>query len=157
MKLKLKTTILLLCCCFSAFAKESKTQLVVWAKDGTHVAFALAEKPKVTFTGTNLTITAKDVEVSYTLENMYHLTYEDEMSMAVTDLLTNRLTFAFDGEFLLFPDLKANSTISIYSNGLPVFQKIVQRNGEYAFSLSNLAAGVYIISVNGLTQKILKR
>lgn len=150
--------VLLSCFCLSAMADEPKTQLVVWAKDGTQVAYALAEKPKVTFTETDLVITANGVEVNYTLENMARFTYEDNTSTAITNLQTDESTFKLDGESLLFPALKANSTVSVYSlNGMLVFKKTVRQNGEYAFPLSNLNAGVYMIIVNGLTYKIAKR
>ncbi len=137
---------------------EEKTMLVVWGKDSTKVAYALAEKPKVTFTETDLVITANGVEVDYTLDNMARFTYEDSISMAITNLQTDESTFKLDGEFLLFPALKANSTVSVYSlSGTLVFKKTVRQNGEYAFALSSLNSGVYMINVNGLTYKIVKR
>ena len=144
--------------CLSAMADEPKTQLVVWAKDGTQVAYALAEKPKVTFTETDLVISANGVEVNYTLENMARFTYEDKTATAITNLQTDESSFKLNGESLLFPALKANSTVSVYSlNGTLVFKKTVRQNGEYAFPLSNLIAGVYMVNVNGLTYKIMKR
>ena len=144
--------------CLSAMADEPKTQLVVWAKDGTRVAYALAEKPKVTFTETDLVITAQGVEVNYLLENMARFTYESNSNNAIRNLKTGEFSFKLDGESLLFPALKANSTVSIYSlNGKLVFKKTVRQNGEYAFPLSNLNAGVFMVYVNGLTYKIVKR
>lgn len=145
---------------FSIFTKaeNNPTNLVVWAKDGTKVAYALAEKPKVTFTETDLVITANGVEVNYTLENMARFTYEDNASTVITNLQTDESSFKINGEYLLFPALKANSTVSVYSlNGTLVFKKTVRQNGEYAFPLSNLNAGVYMVNVNGLTYKIVKR
>jgi len=38
-----------------------------------------------------------------------------------------------------------------------VFTKTVSTNGEYAFPLSNLSQGVYVVNVNGVTYKILKK
>lgn len=150
--------VLLSCFSLSAMAEEPKTQLVVWAKDGTQVAYALAEKPKVTFTETDLVITANGVEVNYTLENMARFTYEDNTATAITNLQTDESSFSLNGESLLFPALKANSTVSIYSlNGTLVFKKTVLQNGEYAFLLSNLSTGVYMVNVDGLTYKIVKK
>ena len=157
MKAKL-LALLLSFTCLSAMADEPKTQLVVWAKDGTKVAYALAEKPKVTFTETDLVITANGVEVNYNLENMARFTYEDNTSTGITNLQTDETSFKLNGESLLFPALKANSTVSVYSlNGTLVFKKTVRQNGEYAFPLSYLTAGVYMVNVNGLTYKIVKR
>ena len=158
MKSKLLLSLLL---GFSIFAKaeNNPTNLIVWAKDGTKVAYALAEKPKVTFTETDLVITAKGVEVNYSLENMARFTYEeDNTTTAITNLQTGESPFKLNGESLLFPTLKANSTVSVYSlNGALVFKKAVLQNGEYAFPLSNLNAGVYLVNVNGLTYKIVKK
>lgn len=149
---------LLSCFCLSAMADEPKTQLVVWAKDGTQVAYALDEKPKVTFTVTDLVITTNGVEVNYTLENMARFTYENDEVVSITNLQTDESNFKLNGESLLFPALKANSTVYVYSlNGTLVFKKTVRQNGEYAFPLSNLNAGVYMVNVNGLTYKIVKR
>lgn len=145
---------------FSLFAKaeNNPTNLVVWAKDGMKVAYALAEKPKVTFTETDLVITAKGIEVNYSLENMARFTYESNDETAITNLQTDESPFKLTGESLLFPALKANSTVSVYSlNGTLVFKKTICQNGEYFFPLSKLNAGVYMVNVNGLTYKIVKR
>lgn len=159
MEIKLRLLLsLMFCICIVAKAENNLTHLVVWAKDGTKKAYALAEKPKVTFTETELVITTKGVEVDYPLENMARFTYEDDSPDAITNLQTDELSFKLDGESLLFPALKANSTVSVYTlKGTLVFKKTVCQNGEYAFPLSNLNAGVYMVNVNGLTYKIMKR
>lgn len=150
--------ILLLCFCISAMAEEIKTHLVVWAKDGTKVAYALDEKPKVTFTETDMVISAKGVEVNYALDNMDRFTYETGDNTAIRNLKTDEVSFKLDGESLLFLNLGANSTISLHTlNGTSVFSKTVSMAGEYSFPLSNLNAGVYLVTVNGLTYKIVKR
>lgn len=157
MKAKL-LALLLSFTCLSTMADEPKTQLVVWAKDGMQVAYALAEKPKVTFTETDLVITANGVEVNYSLENMARLTYEDNTTTAITNLQTGKVSVKLDGESLLFPALKANSIVSLYSlNGTLVFNKTIRTEGDYSFLLSGMNAGVYVVTVNGLTYKIVKR
>ena len=157
MKSKLLLSLLL---CFGMYAKaeNNPTNLVVWAKDGTKVAYALAEKPKVTFTETDLVITTNGVEVNYSLEKMARFTYEHGDLNAITNLQTDETPFKIDGESLLFPALKANSTVSVYAlNGTLIFKKTVRQNGEYAFPLSNLNAGVYMVNADGLTYKIVKK
>lgn len=141
-----------------AKAEDNPTSLVVWAKDGTKVAYALAEKPKVTFTETDLIITATGVEVSYALGNMARFTYESNDETSIVNLQSDESPFKLSGGSLMFPALKVNSTVSIFTpNGTLVFKKTVRQNGEYAFSLSNLNAGVYMVNVNGLTYKIMKK
>ena len=157
--MKTKVMVLLLSCfCLSTMADEPKTHLIVWAKDGTKVAYALIEKPKVTFTETDLVITTNSVEVNYALEDMARFTYADNTETAISNLQTEETVFKLDGESLLFPSLKANSTVSVYAlNGTLVFKKTVRQNGEYTFPLSDLSTGIYMINVNGLTYKIVKR
>ena len=155
-----KIFLLLLLPLFSmmAVADEAINSLVVWAKDGTKVAYALADKPKVTFTGTDLVITSNGIEVNYALENMVRFTYEDFSQTGITNLKNGEISFKLNGEALLFTSLKANSTVSLYSaNGTLVFKQIVRKDGEYSFPISNLKTGVYIVNVNGLTYKIMKK
>lgn len=143
---------------FSIMANEVRTHLVVWAKDGTRVAYALFEKPRVTFSETELLITSEKVEVKYALDKMAYFTYEYIPSVGITNLLTDESLFTIDGESLLFPALQANSSVYIYTvNGALVFKKIIQEEGEYSFPLSDLSTGVYLVSVNGLTYKIVKK
>ena len=141
-----------------AVADETINSLVVWAKDGTKVAYALADKPKVTFTETEMVITSNGIEVNYALENMVRFTYENSSITGITDLKNVETFFKLNGEALLFPSLKANSTMSVYSaNGTLIFKQTVRKDGEYSFPISNLNTGVYMVNVNGITYKILKR
>lgn len=140
----------------SALSDGVQKQLVVWAKDGTNVAFALVEKPQITFTETELVITTKESH-HYALENMAKFTYEPIPS-GIKSLLDDDVAFVLDDESLLFPDLKAGSTIILTSlNGTCILKKTVKSDGEYAFPLVSLCDGVYLVSINGLTYKIVKR
>lgn len=141
-----------------AVAQETINSLVVWAKDGTKVAYILEDKPKVTFTETDLVITSNGIEVNYSLENMLRFTYEDFSQTDIINIKNEETSFRLNGEMLLFPSLKSNNTVSVYSaNGTLVFKKTVRQNGEYSFPISNLNTGVYMVNVNGLTYKIVKR
>ena len=143
---------------YNIMAQENNTQLVVWAKDGTKVAYMLSEKPKITFTETDLVITANDIEVNYALENMARFTYESNGNTAIRNVESDELSIKLDGESLLFPDLKANSSIAIYTlNGTLVMKKTIRQDGEYAFPVLNLSNGVYMVNVNGLSYKFMKK
>ena len=142
-----------------ATASEFQKKLVVWTKDGTQVMYALNEKPKVTFTETDMVIATDYLEANYAIENIVRFTYEsDEKPTSIEDLETTNTPFVYDGEFILFSSLKTNSIISIYAlNGTLVFNKTVQTAGQFCIPLSKLRSGVYLVSVNGLTYKIAKR
>lgn len=88
---------------------------------------------------------------------MSHFSYESGSISGIADSQTNK-AFSFQKEALVFPDLAANSTVCVYSlNGSLVFKKTVVTAGDYVLSTSDLKAGVYLVSVNGLTYKIVKR
>ena len=160
---KLKTmkkllTVLFLFIGLSVMADEIKNYLVVWAKDGSKTAYALIDKPKVTFTENELIIFSKGVDVNFPLDDMDRFTYEVSDITAIRDLKTDEVKFKMDGESLLFPALRANSSVSIYTlDGHQIFKKEIQIAGEYSFPLSNLNAGVYLVKLNGLTYKIVKK
>lgn len=158
----MKSNLLFLCVICAglqtANAENNPTNLNVWAKDGTKVAYILAEKPRITFTETDLVISTNGVEVNYALENMSRITYEENTGTSITNLQTDKNSFKLDGESLLFTILKANTSVSFYSlNGTLVFQKTIQKDGEYAFPLSQLKAGTYVVAVNGITFKFVKK
>ena len=156
-KLLLLLLLLLLPICLSTMAEEYKTHLVVWAKDQSKVAYALDDEPKITFTETELVIESKTFKVSYPLEDMDRFTYESQSS-GIKDLQTEKETFQIEGESLIFPSLKANSSVALYSlNGTLILKKTIKEAGEYSFPLSNLMTGVYMVSVNGITYKVMKR
>ena len=156
----MKKLLVLLLLFFSimAMAEEVKTKLIIWSKTGDRVAYALAEEPKLTFAETDLVITTESVEVSYSLDDVKRLTYEAGDCTAIRDIETDKVSFRVNGESLVFPSLKPNSTVSLYLlNGTSLFRKTVQTAGEYSFQISNLNAGVYIVKVNGITYKFVKK
>lgn len=134
--------------------------LVMWAKDGTKIAeFALDEKPKVTFNNNSYVVSSIGADIiSYDLERLARFTYEKADATVMKDMVNENTSFRIDGETLLFPSLKSNSIVSFYSvNGTLVFNKRIAQHGRYAFPISNLSPGIYIIQVNGSTYKIVKK
>ena len=141
----------------SAIAAEQTINLAVCTKDGSKILYALEEKPKITFTETELVITTKGIEVSYALSDMNLFTYEKGETTGITNLYDGA-SFKLDGESIVFSKLKAKDIVSLYSiNGTLVFKKTVTTDGEYAVSLNDIKTGVYIIKVNGLTYKFMKK
>ena len=132
--------------------------LVVWTKNGEQAGYALNKRPVLKFTETEMIISGEDIDIIYALDNFARYTYSDQKPTAIKDIRTDEAKARFDGERLIFPSLKANSTISVYTlNGVQIIKKTVHEDGEYAFPLSALRKGVYLINVNDLTYKIAKK
>ena len=141
-----------------AFAEGPFTTIVVWAKDGTKVAYALNEKPQIKFLPSYLIVTTGGVEVSYELSKLAHITYSSDDMTVIKDITTERISFELDEESLLFPSLKPQSTVSLCDlNGFVYFSKTIKEGGEYSFPISSLSNGIYLVSVNGLTYKFQKK
>lgn len=130
----------------------------VHSKDGSNVLYALEEKPKITFTDVDLIITSTGIQVSYPLKDMARLTYENKEVTGIKKIHDDKVSFTHDGESIIFPCLKAKDIVSLYAiNGTLIFTKNISTDGEYAFSLSDIEKGVYIVKVNSLTYKIMKK
>lgn len=141
----------------SAIAEE-KTTLVVCAKDGSKVAYALSEKPLVTFSETDLIVKTKSLEVNYPFDKMDRLIYEYEALDDKVDLLTDGQAMINKGDYLLFPELKSGDSVMIYSsNGVLVADKKMGADGEYVFPLNEVPIGIYMVKVNDVTYKIVKK
>lgn len=134
--------------------------LVIWAKDGSKIAeYALTEIPKVTFESGAFVISSASTEIeSYELDRLARFTYEKIESTGIKDIVTDDVSFSINGETLIFSSLKANSLVSVFAlNGTSVFSKRIDQAGQYAFPLTNLTRGIYLIHVNDSTYKIVKK
>lgn len=152
--------LILLSISFASLKANDKCALCisVHSKDGSNVLYALEEKPKITFTDVDLIITTKGAEFSYPLKDMARLTYKNKEVTDIKKLYDDKASFTLDGESIIFPCLKAKDIVSLCAiNGTLIFKKFISTDGEYAFSLSDMKSGVYIVSINELTYKIAKR
>ena len=137
---------------------EDETTLIVWPKNGSPIGYALTKKPVLTFTETEMKIYGEGIEAVYDLDNLDKYTYSNGNDTGLRDMRTDEVVARFDGESMLFLSLKAHSTVSVYTpNGEQVFRKTIHSDGEYSFPLSALNAGAFIVNVNGITYKILKK
>lgn len=142
----------------NAKATETFNNLVIWSKDGTKVSYALYERPKISFANENLVVNSNGIEVYYSLSKMLRFTYEKIPVSAISNIVEEESSFKIAKESMSFSSLKPNSKINIYkSNGILMFSKTIVKGGDYTFSLNNLPNDVYLINVNGLTNKIVKK
>ena len=64
----------------------------------------------------------------------------------------------FIGNDIVFTSLEKGTNIMVYAaNGMLVMNKSVEDAGDCTLSLAGLSQGVYVISVNGKTLKIVKK
>lgn len=143
----------------SIYAADGFSTLVVWAKDGSKVAYQLNDKPVLTFEEGDLVIKTKDITVNYALKQMQRFTFENNQNVANANLISKEdIPFLMNTEYLLFPSLEKGSSIFIYSvQGQVVLKKTMTQAGDVSIPIDQLQSGVYFVQVNGITYKIMKK
>ena len=142
----------------SAQAETLPTLLTVWAKDGSSQSFALAQIPEVSFTESTLQVVTDGVEVDFPLDDLLRFTYDEAEVTGVTHIDTGAKSFEIRDEAVYFPSLQAGTIVRIYGmNGQNVLLRRITEAGAYLFSLTDLQPGTYLVNVNGITTKIMKR
>lgn len=147
----------------AAYAKgtdgKNVNSLVVWAKDGTNVAYALEKLPQLEFGETSLSLTCGSEQVTYMFENTDRITYAsvDFTGIANVEGADKRL-FVVGEQGIEFPIALEDRKVSLYDAGGKLCLSLLVRKGDtYALPLSSLSTGIYIIKVNDSTCKIVKR
>ena len=162
MKKKL-TWILTLLAFLLLIPQESKAvdeveTLIIQMKNGTENTFFLKDKPKVTFEGVNLKVSATTGDVSFALADVLRFTYDKRSTTGINEQVTTTTGVAFEGDVLVISQLKANATASIYAlDGKLIRQLKPHRAGTYRISLSGLPSGLYLVKADNVTYKITKR
>ncbi len=140
----------------NAIAFESRSYLVVWAKDGTQVAYDFKEKPIVTFSENYLVITTESSQVSYSLGDYDHFSFEYEIPTDISSLDVNG-NISVEDDHLIFLGIGAGARLKIYTlNGTILYDKLINNNGNYYLSMSNIPKGMFIVAIGKLIYKLQK-
>lgn len=132
--------------------------LVISAKDGTKVFYSLSEKPKITFSATDMIIKVHEAEVIYPLEFLENFTYETSSTTGLSGVQTEKPMFSQKGEWLFFSSLKENDKVFIYSiAGVLIFKKILHHQEDFSFRITDLEKGTYIVKINKLSYKVVRK
>ena len=139
-------------------AADEVETLIILMKNGSENAFFLKDKPKVTFEGTSLKVSAATGDVSFALADVMRFTYAKKSTSGISEQVENPTGVSFEGDILVISQLKANTTASIYAlDGKLIRQLKPHRTGTYRISLSGLPTGLYLVKADNVTYKITKR
>ena len=151
-------TIMLMLSSMVSIAQDRPNALTVWSKDGKEAVFALADKPVVSFSETDLIVSSVGVEVNYPIGQMQKLSYDYDETLSVVDIETNTRAVSLRGITIVFGSLPGNSRIVVStSDGAVVLQKTIPHAGSYSLSIDSLKPGLYLVNANNTTIKILVR
>lgn len=156
MKMKLLTPAFLLTAFLLSSVKLSAQTLVVWQKNGQKAYYSLDEKPKTTFTATDLVITTHMLTINYPLSNILRYTYES--STGIDDIRDNQgFCISEDGTEVILRNVKKGIAVSVYSvDGKLVEQKQSSGEAVMTVSLRQHPLGVYVVKHDDVSYKIVK-
>ena len=138
-------------------AHAGNTDLVIWAADGSKIAtYKLMERPHVKFTDNRLVVTSMDIEVGYDLTAVGRFTY-----VQATDGIDGNTTspqITVTDHSLRFDASSGSLDITVYdAGGKRIAAKTVARGKSEEMPIAGLPSGVYVVSVNGVSHKIVKK
>lgn len=133
--------------------------LVIVSKDGAKMEYSLSQKPKITFTQTDIVLCVNNSYVSYALDQLLRFEYEKhEEAQEAIDLLTEKAVVEVQDNSLVFHGVEANTPVTIHAaNGQTVVNRTVVSGGSYVLPVEHLASGVYMVSLGDKTYKIVKK
>ena len=149
--------VLLTVFCVGTRAAQVET-LVVKLKNGSETAFFLKDKPQVKFEGTNLKVTSSAGDATFALADVLQFTYDKRDTSGINETVTEPTGVIFKDDVLVVSQLKVNAVVSVYGlDGILVRQWKAPHAGIFRLSLSELPSGLYLVKVDNITYKIMKR
>ena len=127
-------------------AGHAQNTLNIWQQTGEAVSYAFSEKPRITYTDTNLILTTTKVQVEFPLSSVRKFTCDDDMIMIDDAIGTVRAT------------LKDEGPLSIYTLGGVLVKTVpAETDGRHTYSLDALPVGVYVVKSTTTSYKVVKR
>lgn len=134
---------------------EGLATLTIHFADGTSNNILLYTRPRVTFEDESVVFTSPIAKYSYKSQDVLRFTY----SGGVDDITfpKDSDTFRQEGGQIIFDGSVSPSDIMLFSeDGKRISVNLSKVDGRVRLALSSLPKGVYLLSVNGRTSKILK-
>ena len=135
-----------------ALYAQEYSYVVVTLTDGTSTTISLSEKPIVTIANGKLVIKTDMAATEFDRANVSRFNFIFDVS-GIDGIESEANDVYHDGDHLCFSNLPENSLIEIYATDGTLLKRETA-SGAYKISLSEISAGVYIVSVNGVSTKI---
>ncbi len=136
----------------SMMLAQEYNNVVVTLTDGTSRTISLSEKPIVTIANGKLVIKTDMSTTEFDRANVARFNFVSDL-VGIDEISSDDNEVIKDGDNLYFSNLPENSLIKIYTaDGSLV--KSMTASGAYKISHAEFSAGVYIVSVNGVSTKI---
>lgn len=140
-----------------AMAQDGYSHLVLNFKDNKSIAYALKDKPIMTFSDTELSIQSETITlVFHSLDSVSSMIYEKGNDAAVEDIVSDTILISVNNGNIILYNLPKESDVILYDiKGNVILNERISDGGENLISGNNLQSGVYIIKLNNQSFKII--
>ena len=140
---------------FVVAAASAQSALVVELRDGSNATFLLAENPRMTFAGEQLSIVSSSATMEFNRRDVKNWHFADTPSSV--ENITAESKAKLEGGALLISGITDDTAIALYSvDGVAVKHSAVI-GGTCTISLDDIPAGIYIVKFNNTTFKFRKK
>lgn len=143
-------TLLLSCVATVSYAQGYKS-IVVEMADGTTTGINLEEGMTTEFTEDKVVFASEQSTVQLEKKDVVSMSFSK--SAGITKVSRETSQFVVGDNSISFKGLPSKSKISLFDLSGACIDRITA-SGDYCLSLSNLATGIYIISINDISYKI---
>ncbi|MBR1593342.1 MAG: leucine-rich repeat protein [Alloprevotella sp.] len=135
------------------------TALTLLMKDGTTHTVRLASKPVISIAGSDLSITGLWLSLSLPLSDVVRYTFESYDATGIDEVTDDKhADLDMQGEKLIATGLKAGAAVDVFDlQGRLQRHAVATADGSLSLSLGGLPVGTYVVKVNEITYKIMKR
>ena len=131
---------------------------VVWTKSGEQISFPVSKKPIVTYNNGCYIVTSNETSMEYPTVEVMKFTLESQTPGGVESLNVDNSNISQQGNSLMLTGFEVGSVIKIFSmNGELILTEIINNDKSHTIDLSAFSKGIYIVSTECITCKIIKR
>ncbi len=139
---------------------DEQYSFVVWTNSGETFNYLLSERPKVTQTTSSLVLTTTKTEVEYAKDDVWKFTIQKtpDIETSIASIFNDNYLISRQNNIVYLSNFRPNIMVYVYSiSGILLSSQKTSEVGTLTIDFSNLSHGVYIISTESITYKIIKR
>ena len=135
---------------------------VAWLRDGSRISFPFSEHPRLTYSAGDIVITTAWDELRYAHADVRKFTLSDEdLSQGETTEIapTERESqWQRQGDVMVFSDCTPGSRVAVFdASGRLIQQYAIASDGTLHIPLSSFASGMYVVKIESIAYKFMKR
>lgn len=112
----------------------------------------IGEQPTIKFSENKLLIITDESTTEFSRTDIAKLNYNE--GAGIDNINQNSTSITYNGDAIIFAGLPSNSTLAIYSIDGKLVKSENLTDNNYILPFNNLAQGVYIVTINGVSTKI---